>query len=59
MGRCARHGARYPENGRILTAAGIAAGIDLALHAVERLLGGDVAEEASQHMQFARSATAR
>jgi len=47
--------ARYTDNGRVLTSAGIAAGIDLALHVVERLLGRDVAEEASRYMEFPRS----
>ena len=48
-------GARFTDNGRILTSAGIAAGIDLALHVVERLLGRDVAEEASRYMEFPRT----
>jgi transcriptional regulator GlxA family with amidase domain len=47
--------ARYTDNGRVLTSAGIAAGIDLALHVVERLLGRDVAEEASRYMEFPRT----
>jgi transcriptional regulator GlxA family with amidase domain len=51
-----RPGARYTDNGRVLTSAGIAAGIDLALHVVERLLGRDVAEEASRYMEFPRTA---
>lgn len=50
--------ARYTDNGRVLTSAGIAAGIDLALHVVERLLGRDVAEEASRYMEFPRTGSA-
>lgn len=50
--------ARYTDNGRLLTSAGIAAGIDLALHVVERLLGREVAEEASRYMEFPRTAGA-
>jgi transcriptional regulator GlxA family with amidase domain len=50
--------ARYTDNGRVLTSAGIAAGIDLALHVVERLLGREVAEEASRYMEFPRTAGA-
>jgi transcriptional regulator GlxA family with amidase domain len=50
--------ARYTDNGRVLTSAGIAAGIDLALHVVERLLGRDVAEEASRYMEFPRTSGA-
>jgi transcriptional regulator GlxA family with amidase domain len=49
-----RPGARFTDNGRVLTSAGIAAGIDLSLHVVERLLGRDVAEEASHYMEFPR-----
>jgi len=51
--------ARFTDNGRVLTSAGIAAGIDLALHVVERLLGRELAEEASHYMEFPRSGTAR
>lgn len=50
--------ARYTDNGRVLTSAGIAAGIDLALHVVERLLGRDVADEASRYMEFPRTSAA-
>jgi transcriptional regulator GlxA family with amidase domain/YHS domain-containing protein len=38
-----QRGVRYVDNGRIATAAGLTSGIDLALHVVERYLGGDVA----------------
>ncbi|WP_328454334.1 DJ-1/PfpI family protein [Amycolatopsis sp. NBC_00438] len=34
---------RWVEDGRVLTAAGVSAGIDLALHLVERLAGHEVA----------------
>jgi transcriptional regulator GlxA family with amidase domain len=51
--------ARFTDNGRVLTSAGIAAGIDLALHVVERLLGREVAEEASHYMEFPRTAALR
>jgi transcriptional regulator GlxA family with amidase domain len=53
-----RPGARFTDNGRVLTSAGVAAGIDLALHVVERLLGRDVAEEASHYMEFPRAGRA-
>ncbi|MDD4889552.1 MAG: DJ-1/PfpI family protein [Phycisphaerae bacterium] len=36
-------GQRYVDNGRIVTAAGVTAGIDGALHIVERLLGPQAA----------------
>jgi len=54
-----RPGARFTDNGRVLTSAGIAAGIDLALHVVERLLGRELADEASRYMEFPRSGAAR
>jgi transcriptional regulator GlxA family with amidase domain len=53
-----RPGARFTDNGRVLTSAGVAAGIDLALHVVERLLGRDMAEEASRYMEFPRTSGA-
>ena len=44
--------ARYVDNGRIVTAAGIAAGIDASLHVVGRLLGGDRAEATASRMEY-------
>jgi transcriptional regulator GlxA family with amidase domain len=35
---------RYVDNGRIITAAGVSAGIDAALHVVEKLAGRDAAD---------------
>lgn len=46
---------RFTDNGRILTAAGISAGIDCSLHAVERLLGGDSAERTARYMEYRRA----
>ena len=34
---------RWVEDGKVITAAGVSAGIDLALHLVERLVGAEVA----------------
>lgn len=42
--------ARGVDNGRIVVAAGIAAGIDMALYAVARLCGADVAAESAGYM---------
>ena len=36
-----REGRRYLDNGRVITSAGIAAGIDMSLHVVARLLGAE------------------
>lgn len=43
---------RYVDNGRIITSAGISAGIDMSLYVVSRLLGADVARETAQYMQY-------
>jgi len=45
---------RFVDNGRILTAAGISAGIDCALHVVERLLGADAAADTARYMEYRR-----
>jgi transcriptional regulator GlxA family with amidase domain len=47
-------GARYHDNGSILTAAGISAGIDCSLHLVGRLLGEPAADETAAHMEYER-----
>jgi transcriptional regulator GlxA family with amidase domain len=41
---------RFVGNGRAICSAGIAAGIDMSMHVVGRLLGNDVAEKAAHHM---------
>lgn len=43
---------RYVDNGKVITSAGISAGIDMALYTVGRLLGADVAAETAHHMQY-------
>jgi transcriptional regulator GlxA family with amidase domain len=43
---------RFIDNGRILTAAGISAGIDLSLHLVARLHGAAVAEKTASYMEY-------
>lgn len=43
---------RYVDNGRIITTAGISAGIDGALHLVAKLKGADVALKVAQHMEY-------
>jgi transcriptional regulator GlxA family with amidase domain len=44
---------RFVDNGRIMTSAGISAGIDLALHIVEKLHGRLVKEETIAYMEIA------
>lgn len=46
---------RFVDNDRIVTAAGISAGIDSSLHVVERLLGADAANRTAQQMEYRRS----
>lgn len=43
---------RFVDNGKVITSAGIAAGIDMSLHVVERLLGEDVAAATARHMEY-------
>ena len=43
---------RFVDNGIVITSAGIAAGIDMSLHVVERLLGRDVASATARHMEY-------
>jgi Transcriptional regulator containing an amidase domain and an AraC-type DNA-binding HTH domain len=44
--------ARFTDNGHILTAAGISAGIDCSLHVVARLLGRAAADRTARHMEY-------
>jgi transcriptional regulator GlxA family with amidase domain len=43
---------RWVDAGRIITSAGVSAGIDMALHVVARLLGEDVARETARRMEY-------
>ena len=45
---------RYVDNGRIITAAGVSAGIDAALHVVERILGPEAADNTARYMEYTR-----
>lgn len=47
-----REDARYTDNGRILLSAGVSAGIDISLYAVERLLGPERALQAARQMEY-------
>jgi transcriptional regulator GlxA family with amidase domain len=44
--------ARFVDNGKFLTAAGISAGIDCSLHVVTRLLGSDAATTTARYMEY-------
>jgi transcriptional regulator GlxA family with amidase domain len=43
---------RFVDNGPIVCAAGIAAGIDMSLHVIERLLGPDAALTTARYMEY-------
>jgi transcriptional regulator GlxA family with amidase domain len=45
-------GRRFVDNGRVVCSAGIAAGIDMSLHVVGRLLGAEVAAKTARHMEY-------
>lgn len=45
-------GRRWIDNGKIVTSAGISAGIDMSLHLVERLAGRDLAERTARQMDY-------
>ncbi|HEY1584680.1 MAG TPA: DJ-1/PfpI family protein [Polyangia bacterium] len=44
--------ARFVDNGRIITTQGVSAGIDGALHVVERLLGSEAAWSDARYMMY-------
>jgi transcriptional regulator GlxA family with amidase domain len=43
---------RFVDNGRVVCSAGIAAGIDMSLHVVARLLTREVAEKTARQMEY-------
>jgi transcriptional regulator GlxA family with amidase domain len=43
---------RFVDNGRVLTAAGISAGIDMSLHLVQRLHGVATAARTARYMEY-------
>jgi len=43
---------RYVDNGRIVTSAGVSAGIDMSLHVVAKLLGFDLAQKTARRMEY-------
>jgi transcriptional regulator GlxA family with amidase domain len=43
---------RFVDNGRVVCSAGIAAGIDMSLHVVGRLLGREMAEKTARQMEY-------
>jgi len=43
---------RYVDNGKVITSAGVQAGMDMALHVVARLLGDEAAAETARYIQY-------
>jgi len=48
-------GRRFVDNGRVVTTAGISAGIDGSLHVVARLLGRRIADQVANYMEYSWS----
>lgn len=47
-----RENVRWVDEGQVITSAGISAGIDMSLHAVERLAGRELALRTARQMEF-------
>ncbi len=43
---------RWVEDGKLITSAGVSAGIDMALHLVEKSFGAQVARATANHMEY-------
>jgi transcriptional regulator GlxA family with amidase domain len=49
-------GARFVDDGDILTAGGVTSGLDLALHIVEKVAGASIAEQVAREIEYERVA---
>ncbi len=47
--------ARFIDNGRTVTSAGISAGIDMSLHVVGQLFGSEMADKTASYMEYRRT----
>ncbi len=47
-------GQRFIDNGKIITSAGISAGIDMSLYVIEQLFGAEVADSTANYMEYRR-----
>jgi len=47
-----RDDVRVVDNGRVLTSAGVAAGIDMSFHVLARLLGRETAEKTARYIEY-------
>lgn len=51
-GTVVHEGRRFVDTGKVITAAGVSAGIDGALHVVDRLLGREAARSTARYMEY-------
>ena len=51
-GTTIRDDVRYVDNGRVITSAGVAAGIDMSFHVVDRLLGRETSTAAAKYIEY-------
>lgn len=47
-----QQGVKYVDEGRIITAAGISAGLDMSFHIVKRFIGAEAARAAAKRMEY-------
>eukprot|EP00934_Nitzschia_sp_Nitz4_P006153 Nitzschia sp. Nitz4//scaffold31_size150131//84606//85247//NITZ4_002836-RA/size150131-processed-gene-0.113-mRNA-1//1//CDS//3329547683//6143//frame0 len=45
---------RWVEDGNVITSAGVAAGIDMSFHVVERVCGKEIADETAHYIEYPR-----
>jgi uncharacterized protein (DUF952 family)/putative intracellular protease/amidase len=45
-------GQRWADNGKVVTSAGVSAGIDMALYTVQKLFGADIANATARRMEY-------
>jgi transcriptional regulator GlxA family with amidase domain len=51
-GTTVRDDVRFVDNGPVITSAGVAAGIDMSFHVVDRLLGRETATAAARYIEY-------
>ena len=47
-----RDDVRFVDNGKVITSAGVAAGIDMSLYVVEKLLSREIAVATARHIEY-------
>lgn len=45
-------GERFLDNGKVITSAGVSAGIDMSFHVISRLMGAEEAKETAQYIEY-------